>query len=147
MALASYNGWDGATRTQRLAELRQAKAKRTAPTWVYRVPGCCICGQLHGTMWHAEAYGPTFEDYVASFKALCAHCHGMLHLRFRFPNRWRCHLLEAARGPVSFVPNIGVVFGRAQGWDDDLPPPPDYRAGPEWFHQLPTRRRQFRTAT
>jgi hypothetical protein len=139
MALQTYNGWSGPTRARRLAELRQAKVAGTAPPWVYHVLPCEICAQTQGSMWHAEAYGPTFEDYLASFHALCGHCHAMLHMRFRFPNRWTRHLMTAAQGPVPFVGSIGVVFGRAQSWDRDLPPPA-YQPGPEWFHRLPMSR-------
>jgi hypothetical protein len=139
MALRSYAGWDGPTRARRLAELRQAKVAGTAPQWVHHVSPCEICGQKRGTMWHAEQYGPTFAAYIASFHAVCGHCHAMLHLRFRFPGRWRLHLMLAALGPVPFMAHVGVVFGRARTWVSDLSAE-SYRPGREWFHSLPMTR-------
>jgi hypothetical protein len=42
-------------------------------------------------MHHAEDYGPTAEDHYAALHSMCSRCHTELHLRFRFPGRWRAY--------------------------------------------------------
>lgn len=135
-ALQSYNGWPGPVRASRLAELNAMRRWRAdeLPLQLRRAYPCEICGQRRNTMLHAEQYGPTFDDYLAALHWLCGHCHAMLHLRFRFPNRWRQHLLAASLGPVPFVSSMGEVFRLARGITDL--PVVCYEPGPEWFHQL-----------
>ena len=135
MSSNAYKQWTGKVRELRFAEYKAARRAGTLPP-----PGPCeICGQTHGTMHHAEDYGPELADYFAALHSLCARCHAMLHLRFRFPGLWaaykhRCRL----EGPQTPVCHMGEVY-HAVGRGKDIPVVEHEHAG-EWFETLSTER-------
>jgi hypothetical protein len=131
--VTNYKQWSGPTRERRLAEYKAARARREVPA-----PGPCeVCGQTYNTMHHAEDYGPTLEEYLASLHSLCGRCHAMLHLRFRFPGRWseykeRCRRL----GPQPPVKSMSQVYYSVKA---DVPMV-HYPEGEAWWERLGTER-------
>lgn len=120
MSLSEYNGWSGLDRDK--AD-RRLKAAITKESWKYphliqRGP-CVMCGHDRGIMLHAEEYGPSLNDYIASLRSVCAKCHGMIHLRFRFPGIWSVFKsrLKVGEKPEP-VDHIGQVFGKCNAWKD-----------------------------
>lgn len=91
-----YNGWCGSVRRARGTEFyKQVKSGQIVK------PLCCeICGSTRGITYHAEEYGPTWEDYLYATRTLCAYHHGMFHMRHKVPNRWVRMLHRVGSGPV-----------------------------------------------
>ena len=132
MALSTYKQWSGKTRAKMSAQLKGHKDRP-------KVTDCEICGQSQTTKLHAEEYGPEWQDYIDNLHSLCARCHGMLHLRFRFPNKWKNYLADCAEnGPQKPIKHVGILFGLCRGWEDDETAS-DFE-GDEWFHELSTKR-------
>lgn len=110
--LKLYNGWHGKVRNSRgsafYALLKQGKIP--APK------KCAACGQENGPVWntyHAEEYGSTWECYVEAAKPLCPRCHGMIHARFKLPNRWKRYkqrILQENFGGLGTFKNMGEVY-------------------------------------
>lgn len=101
MASPSYNGWPGAVRDKRgnkRVYLRKKKNLIPPPTI------CAFCGAVHEkdgyNTYHAEEYGSTWEDYNAACIPLCPYCHGMIHVRFRYPNRFKRMKARVADGSL-----------------------------------------------
>jgi len=134
MSLGTYNGWTGPQRAARLAELRRAERDGTLAEPYLTPPACEICTQTDGTMWHAEQYGPTWEDYLTHLHAVCRYCHAMLHLRFRFPYRWHMHLVKVAEEPSPPVAHMWSVFKASHSWVDLGPVAPP--SGDAWFNKV-----------
>lgn len=62
-------------------------------------------------MYHAEEYGPLWEDYVEHCHGVCCHCHGMLHIRFRYPWSWEMYKnIVRVDGPQNPFFNMGAFF-------------------------------------
>lgn len=129
--LGVYNGWTGEVRDSRYREYLQArKDGRIGPP-----VKCEICGQTKGKiLHHAEQYGPTLEAYFKSLHALCVYCHGMLHLKKRFPGRWIRHKKMAKVKPFPVVAHMGVVYQAANRWSDI--PKEEYVPGDQWWEAI-----------
>jgi hypothetical protein len=136
MASASYKQWSAKTRQSRYAEYKRARAAGSV-----NPPGPCeICEQSVGTTHHAEEYGPTFEAYLSALHSLCARCHAMLHLRFRFPGRWEDYKELCRRfGAQSVARSMGSVFCAAEGWSCDFEMV-GYPQGDSWWETIGTER-------
>ena len=128
--MKDYKQWSGKTRIKMSTKYRGAVDKP-------KVSDCEMCGQHLTTMRHAEDYGPTKEDYFASMHSLCGRCHAMLHLRFRFPNRWNEYKEDIRRNGVQlFIPSMGSLFLRSSRWEDmDYF---EYKEGKTWWELLST---------
>ena len=101
----AYKQWPGMLREARYVQYKQARA-----AGILGAPGPCeICGETRNTVHHAEDYGPTLQDYFAALHSLCSHCHKLLHLRFRFPERWEFHVRSCRLGPL-------LETARAEHW-------------------------------
>ena len=61
----------------------------------------------------------------------------MLHLRFRFPNRWNEYKEDIRRNGVQlFIPSMGSLFLRSSRWEDmDYF---EYKEGRTWWELLST---------
>jgi hypothetical protein len=130
----AYKQWPGKTREARFLEYKAARAAGKIPA----PGGCEMCGQTHGTMHHAEDYGPTLEDYFAALHSLCGRCHAWLHLRFRFPGLWARYKETCRRtGPQPPVPSMSAVY-YAPGRKDV--PVVEYPHGGQWWELLSTER-------
>ena len=130
--MKDYKQWSGKTRKQMSAKYKGAEDKPL-------IMDCEMCGQARNTMRHAEEYGPTKQDYFKSMHSLCGYCHAMLHLRFRFPNRWNDHKEDIRKyGVRPFVPNMGLVFLQSSHWVDV--PYVKYEEGHSWWESLNTKR-------
>ena len=85
MASNAYNGWAGVIRDIRGTDFYKWVDK-SKPT-----DTCTLCGDLkkHVSLsYHAEEYGSTWNEYISNCFRLCPRCHGMIHMRFKFPNIW-----------------------------------------------------------
>jgi hypothetical protein len=128
--VADYKQWKHEVRDSRFREYKAARS-----TGAIDPPGTCeMCGQPHGTMHHAEDYGPTVEDYFAALHALCGRCHAMLHLRFRFPGRWAEYKEKCRLGVQPPIRHMGEIFGASRGWKDI--PMVNYFEGQEWWERI-----------
>lgn len=114
-----YNGWD--------ANVRQVRGERFY-TMVRRgailAPRKCeLCGSTKGMSYHAEEYGSTWDDYIASCHPLCCYCHATIHVRHRYPNRWKRFVQRTLEGQTPEFPytSMSAVFGAYRGVTD-LPP-------------------------
>jgi hypothetical protein len=133
--MQTYNGWSGLIRTVRGREFYSLlKENKIAP-----LINCGLCGGDGGLTYHAEEYGSTWDDYVSSTHPVCAYCHGLIHLRFEFPNRWRRHLAQIGQGvklPSKFN-SLHQFFSTAKSFVDcapvELTP-----SGVLWADSLPT---------
>lgn len=134
MSLGEYNGWSGKIRTVRGNRFyRLITHKKIAPAIK-----CELCGSRAGMTYHAEEYGSTWEDYVASCHQLCSYCHGMMHVRFDFPNRWHrfCYRVGHESHPFVFE-NLGLFF-KAVRLITDIPEFPPSLSGVAWVDRLET---------
>lgn len=77
-----YNGFGPADRNGTLAIVRAAEADGTIPTPTL----CSVCGQRPTTTLQRHS-----EDYRRPLDAhpICRGCHVRVHVRFRYPARWR----------------------------------------------------------
>lgn len=106
----SYNGWSGRCRSVRgtlfYNMLRRGEIEQTG--------ACVLCGISKPGLYlnfHAEEYGPTWEDYVANTHEVCCHCHGMLHVRYRFPRAWKIYINAIHEGlQRQIYYNMGAFF-------------------------------------
>lgn len=139
MGLRSYNGWPGAARKVRGDEFYRLLRAKKLPS-----PDLCfLCGNRHildgWNTYHAEEYGSTWEDYVGGAKPLCPYCHGMIHLRFKFPNRFlrmKQRIADGSlRGKVPTYKNLGEVFSLAKKLSD-LPSIDNTSSGNQWLDSL-----------
>lgn len=107
MASTNYKQWPAKVRNEMYVKYKAARGAGSLPP-----PGPCeICGQTEGTMHHAEDYGPTIVEYFASLHSLCARCHAMLHLRFRFPGQWAAYKEVCRRtGPQPVTTMIKIFY-------------------------------------
>jgi len=143
--LNKYKTWDGKTRQRMYAKFLYQKKKGTLPEWRTVDGACDMCGDEHNTMPHAEEYGPTFEDYLKSIHILCGRCHAMLHLRYRFPKKWKEHLdyikdlknKKTERLPS--IPNMNVLYQQSKKWDKEEYNYKEKNVG-EWWEKLTTKR-------
>jgi hypothetical protein len=116
--LSDYNGWSGRDRERADRRLKAALKHGLYPE-LQKPTACEICGYGSGIMLHAEEYGPTMNDYIASLRPVCAKCHGMIHVRFRFPGIWSVFKARIKTGEKPKpVAHIAAVFGACRGWTD-----------------------------
>jgi hypothetical protein len=130
MGMGAYNGWSGLIRTERgnlqYNMIRSGKYPMTGK--------CELCGHDKGLTVHAEEYGSTWEAFVASSHELCPVCHGLIHMRWKLPNRWKRHkqrLLAGQYQEVIRLPSLGAFFGICRNIRD-LPFIEDCKTGIEW---------------
>lgn len=133
--LNTYNGWSGRIRTVRGQKFYALlKEGRIPPLF-----NCSLCGGNGGLTYHAEEYGSTWEDYLQSTHSVCAYCHGLIHLRFKYPNRWRRHLAQIGRGeksPISYE-SLSQFFAATRSMLD-CESLEATRSGVQWADSLPT---------
>ena len=94
-----YNGWPKLVRCGRDPHYNRAKKAGI----LSQLLKCLGCGQLAseaGLSYHAEEYGPSVEDYLASCKPICNRCHAMVHARCATPNRWKEYLRQVSSGTI-----------------------------------------------
>lgn len=136
--LKNYNGWRGVVRTTRGAKFYQMlKDKKIPPPKT-----CAMCGQEHGPVWntyHAEDYGSTWDDYLQEAKPVCPRCHGMIHSRFRFKNRWKRYkqrILQPNFGGLGTFKTLNDVFAYMRQISD-IEYIEDAPTGILWLDQMP----------
>lgn len=117
MASRSYNGWSGFTRTKRYEQFLFLRKHE------YFIPQseCQMCGAetIKGHGYHAEEYGDTVEDYLRNCYWLCPACHGLLHVRARFPNRWNRYRQNVKDGNLStHITNMSQIYAAASRMKD-----------------------------
>lgn len=136
-----YKTWDGATRQRMYARLKRDEKKGELPSRVKLKGPCELCSEELNTMPHAEEYGPTYEDYLDSLHVLCPRCHGMLHLRYRHPDKWeqyKQHIRKLKSGKVpKLIPlrNMNQLYQKSKSWvrqQFDTQEPPSQ----EWWELL-----------
>ena len=133
--MKNYNGWSGRIRTVRGREFYSLLKEGKIPPLIR----CGLCRGDGGLTYHAEEYGSTWEDYVLSTHPVCAYCHGLIHLRFKFPNRWRRHLSGIGQGEKSpFRFNSLAHFFSATKLILDSEPVELVPSGVHWADSLPT---------
>jgi hypothetical protein len=121
------------------------KKKGTLPEWRTVDGACDMCGNEYNTMPHAEEYGPTFEDYLRSIHILCGRCHGMLHLRYRFPKKWKEYLdyiKSLNKGEVERLPNISnmnVLYQESKKWEQEDYDYQEKKRG-KWWEKISTKK-------
>ncbi|NOQ30183.1 MAG: hypothetical protein GQ570_03575 [Helicobacteraceae bacterium] len=106
----SYNGWSPEVRSVRGTEfynmLRRGEIEQKGK--------CGMCGvpaKFAPLQFHAEEYGPTWEDYFFHTYEVCCHCHGMIHVRYKHKDAWWIYLKAIAeQGPQQIFTNIGTFF-------------------------------------
>ena len=120
--MKNYKQWTGAHRLKMYRKLKTLEKKQELPSWFNMKGNCCMCGESYNTMPHAEEYGPTFDDYLKNIYILCARCHGMIHLRFRFVPQWVAYLQyvnDVRKGNVNRLPplkHIKSIFDQSKKW-------------------------------
>jgi len=131
MAINSkYNGWPAKVRKFRGSKFYRNMHQGKIPKPVK----CAACGATGGGMtYHAEQYGPTWEEYVEGAKPLCNYCHGMMHVRFRYPNRFKRYLHRIAEGHTFYVFNNLGVFFKTIASHKDIPYEEYIPSGVEWL--------------
>jgi hypothetical protein len=134
MAINSkYNGWPAKVRKFRgnkfYSQMHQGKIPKPVK--------CAACGAEGGGMtYHAEEYGPTWEEYVAGTKPLCNYCHGMMHVRFKYPNRFKRYLRRVSEGHTFFVFGHLGAFFKAMAVYSDIPEEDYVPSGVEWLDAI-----------
>ncbi len=94
-----YNGWNQLVRYGRDKHYYHAQKRMILPQ--ERICRCCKQELPDGVIpYHSEDYGPTLEDYWRCCVQLCHRCHGMVHARFRTPNRWKRLLTQIVAGDI-----------------------------------------------
>ena len=131
MALTEYNGWSGKIRDKRGSWFYKENPKEA-------LGKCTVCGSYAGLTFHAEEYGSTIASYLDACHELCAYCHGMIHMRFRYPNRWARYKHRAAEGYkfIDFA-HLGAYFA-AMKVVADIKPGEYGPSGIDWLDALPT---------
>lgn len=136
--LKKYNGWAAKARQVRGSAFYAALNRgEIDPPKV-----CAACGQENGPVWntyHAEDYGSLWDDYLKEAKPLCPRCHGMIHLRFQFPNRWiryKQRILLPNYGGLWQFKNLTEVFAFAKTIKD-IEYVEDKPTGIEWLDKIP----------
>jgi hypothetical protein len=120
--MKNYKQWTGSHRLKMYRKLKAKEKKDDLPAWFKMKGSCSMCGCNYNTMPHAEEYGPTFDDYLKNIYILCARCHGMLHLRFRFVGQWVEYLQyirDVKKGITKRLPpikHIKVIFDQSKKW-------------------------------
>ena len=133
--LKSYNGWSGRIRTVRGQKFYTLLKEKKIPLLVQ----CSLCGGNGGLTYHAEEYGSTWDDYLLSTHSVCAYCHGLIHLRFKYPNRWRRHLGQIGRGEKLPIRHESLSqFFSATKFMLDCEPLEAAPSGVQWADSLPT---------
>jgi hypothetical protein len=121
----SYNGFTGSERTAADKWLRAevAAGRRTWPA------SCEACSQTGGLIdAHQEDYSKPYEKN--RIFGLCARCHMMVHLRFRFPRQWARYVELIADGgmlPLLRTRNFPALSGELAR--DHFPPGARQAAG------------------
>lgn len=130
---SKYNGWPAVVRKFRGKKFYSMMHQGKIPKPVK----CAACGATGGGMtYHAEQYGPTWEEYVEGAKPLCNYCHGMMHMRFRFPNRFKRYLKRISEGYTFTVfSNLGEFFNIANKFND-IDYQEYYPSGVEWLDKI-----------
>lgn len=82
-----YNGFSGADR-RRGAQLLQFFARNG---WTLPPRACSVTGVTRNLKWHNEDYDRPWTALAVSRRA-----HRFIHMRFRWPDRWRRFLREEA---------------------------------------------------
>lgn len=139
-----YKNWDGATRQRMYARLKREEKKGILPKRIKLKGACELCGETHNTMPHAEEYGPTYEDYLESLHVLCPRCHGMLHLRYRYPNKWEEYkqhirkLKDKKTKPLPPMNNMNQLYYISKSWVKEKFTPKKPPTS-EWWELLETK--------
>jgi hypothetical protein len=131
-----YNGWAGKIRDVRGNKFYDLLRQNKLPAPKH----CHLCNREHGpnsaNTYHAEEYGSTWESYLEICKPMCPVCHGMMHMRFKLPNRFKRlkHRVAAgtllAEAPV--IPSLQKFFTIA-GKLGDIPFVEDCKSGNPWL--------------
>jgi hypothetical protein len=140
MALALYNGWSG-----RIREIRGAKQTADVKSGKIKATGQCeVCGNTKGLTFHCEEYGSTYQDMLDNLHELCPYCHGILHLREKWPNRFTRFKHRIVHGTLETVEfdNLWAFFTKAKslkdinqlyvGWDPETIP-----LAVKWLFEIP----------
>lgn len=139
-ATIAYNGWSGLIRDIRGNEFYRQLGKGG----IEKPSVCHVCEAEHGpdcsNTYHAEEYGSTWQEYRDACRPVCPMCHGMIHVRFKIPNRFRMHKDRVGSGyyknrPPAFK-NLFSFFGKIRG-TKDIPLYPDVDSGVEWLDRMP----------
>jgi hypothetical protein len=140
-----YKSWDGAIRLRMYGKLKRDEKAGKLPNWLKLTGECELCGESHNTMPHAEEYGPEYEDYLKSIHVLCPRCHGVLHLRYRYPNKWKEYkeyitsLKAGERARFDPLRNINQLYQISKKWvfKEVKDEPKD---NGEWWEKLSTKK-------
>ena len=131
----SYNGWAGLIRQVRgnamYTDLRAGRLKATGK--------CELCGHDEGLTFHTEEYGSLYQTFLECAHELCGTCHGLIHVRFKYPHRWRRHKHRIATGTtdkIVKVPNIGRFFQIIRGLRDLKDDPGGVITGIKWLDDI-----------
>lgn len=139
MGSPAYNGWIGKIRDIRGNKFYADLKKGDLPVPEF----CFLCGAKHQkdgwNTYHAEEYGSTWETYVEITKPLCPTCHGMMHVRYKLPNRFKRMKRRVAEGNLfELAPrfaNLGAFFPVASRLKD-IPYFEDAPSGNSWLDSV-----------
>lgn len=112
MGSKAYNGWSGEIRDLR-GNLFYSLVKKgeIAPPEKCYVCGAINCDTTSRNTYHAEEYGSTWSEYLEACRPVCPYCHGMIHLRFRLPNRFKRMKVRAREGTLlAQAPKFANLF-------------------------------------
>lgn len=134
MIKTTYNGWDSTIRSKRGTKFYSLLKAGKIPA----ATSCEVCGSTQGLTFHAEEYGSTWEDYLACCHPLCCYCHGIIHVRARFPNRWKRYVHRVSQG---IVPHFSYSsLSKVYGVFRSVPDLPEYtlpdNLQPHWLNKL-----------
>jgi hypothetical protein len=135
MALGLYNGWAG--------NIREIRGKRQmadiANGSIPRMGHCEICDKRKGLTFHAEEYGSTYEAFIGNLHELCPTCHGILHVRWRYPNRFKRHKQRIAKKEFDQIlafDGIWLFFQALNGLSD-IQHVVETKSGIPWLDAIP----------
>lgn len=137
--MQGYNGWAG-----KIRDVRGASLYANIGVELPHYTACVLCNQPASNVtmtYHTEEYGSTYEDYLANAKALCPHCHGMIHMRYRLRGRFqrfkqRLSMGEEGISQLHVFKTLGHFFMIAPKMSD-LYNYPEHNSGHDWLDALP----------
>lgn len=132
---SGYNGWPGLVRRVR-GDLMSSDLRKGI---LVADKKCELCGHTSGLTYHTEEYGSLYEDFIGCARELCGVCHGLIHVRWQFRNRWFRHKQRIAAGKTDEVmklDSIGQFFGVLKGLKDLPGTVPDVKTGIDWLDAI-----------
>ena len=134
MAFKSYNGWSGTIRDVR--GRLQSQMQKQGKLWT--ATECELCHKEAGLTYHSEEYGSTYAAFVSTLHCLCPYCHGVLHVRFQFPNRFLRfkHRLKLHQfDQIAAFNSLGGFFGSIKSLND-IGPYKHHDSGIPWLDKV-----------